>query len=62
MATVETGCKGTCGISIPRNGPLSPVETCLRMLEEAKAGNSSTRCVLLLTLLFGREIRRPMLA
>jgi hypothetical protein len=45
MATVETGCKGTCGISIPRNGPLSPVETCLRMLEEAKAGHSSTRCV-----------------
>jgi len=45
MATVETGCKGTCGISIPRNGPLSPVETCLRMLEEAKAGHSSTRYV-----------------
>ena len=45
MATVETGCKGTCGISIPRNGPLTPVETCLRILEEAKAGHSSTRYV-----------------
>lgn len=43
MVPIETGCRGTCGVSIPKDGPLSPVKACIRMLEEAKTGQSSTR-------------------
>ena len=43
MMTVETGCKGTAGVSIPKDSGLDPVGACLRILEEAQAGHSSSR-------------------
>ncbi|EWM28292.1 THUMP domain-containing protein [Nannochloropsis gaditana] len=46
MVPIETGCRGTCGVSIPKDGPLSPVKACIRMLEEAKTGQSSTRGII----------------